>query len=193
MPVRVPRSPLVVGVIFHPSTPLIRVCSFPCSLSTNFPFVGITKNPEGLEKRSELRGWSVDRKRTKVGAGQDAYKKAMNAVLKWDNFNFDWFFVSNLPAVRPDAPVVVAAQTLFLWSVLPLKVTWIEKDAPSRTPDIKRRMAFGHATLEGHQLAGEEAFAVELHKNGDVWYVDYNLCAFLDSARLTRPTFVLQV
>lgn len=147
-----------------------RFLSHNCSLPSNFPYVGITKQPEGLEKRSELRGWSVDRKRCKVGNGQAAYKKAMDAVLKWDNFNFDWFFVSNTPSVRPNAPVVVAAQTLFLWSVLPLKVTWIEKDAASRLPNIKRRMAFGHATLQGHQLAGEEAFAVELHDNGDVWY-----------------------
>lgn len=27
-----------------------------------------------------------------------------------------------------------------------------------------------HVTLEGHQLSGEESFAVELDNNGDVYY-----------------------
>ena len=97
----------------------------------------------------------------------------MNAVLEWENFDFDWFF-TNSPPVKPNEPVVVTAQTLFLWSVLPLRVTWIDKDGAPKSPemkkDIKRRMAFGHATLEGHQLSGEESFAVEWHKNDDVWY-----------------------
>lgn len=116
-------------------------------LPSNFPFVGITRGDStGLESRPELRGWTVDRKRTKVGEGQEAYKRAMQAVLSWENFDFDWFF-TNAPPVRPDAPVVVTAQILFLWSVLPLRVTWIEKDGAPRDrrqrERVKRRMAFG--------------------------------------------------
>ena len=111
----------------------------------------------------------------------------MDAVLAWKNFDFDWFFTNN-PPVRPNEPVVVTAQTLFLWSVLPLKVTWIEKDGAPRDAKqketIKRRMAFGHATLEGHQLSGEEAFAVELHKNDDVWY---------ELTTVSRPASLLSV
>ena len=45
------------------------------SLPTNFPYTGITRDPEDLTKRKDLAGWSVDRKRVKVGKGQDAYKK----------------------------------------------------------------------------------------------------------------------
>ena len=144
------------------------------NLPSNFPFLGITRENTGLEQRKELKGWAVDRTRARVGTGQAEYKQAMNAINTWENFSLDWFFVSNNPPVKIDAPVVVAAQTLFLWSVLPLRVNWIENDGPPKDPvqkqTVKRRMAFGHVTLEGHQLAGEESFAVEWLKNDEVWY-----------------------
>jgi uncharacterized protein (UPF0548 family) len=32
-----------------------------------------------------------------------------------------------------------------------------------------KRFALGMCSLDGHQLAGEERFAVELHADGSVW------------------------
>lgn len=163
----------LLKIILKSSHHLLYYFCYSYSLPSNFPYVGITKQNDGLEKRSELKGFAVDRTRTKVGIGQDAYKRAMQAVLTWKNFDLDWFF-TNSPPVKLNEPVVVTAQTLFLWSVLPLRVTWIENDGAPKDAkmkkDIKRRMAFGHATLEGHQLSGEESFAVEWHKNDEVWY-----------------------
>jgi len=150
----------------------------------NFPHTGITRDGQGLEKRAEVKGWQVDRRRAKVGQGLGAYRNACNAVLSWRNFDFDWFF-TNSPPVKPDASVVATAQTLFLWSLLPLRVVWFDKDGaaplgrnkPSGSSStaqqdsaLKRRMAFGHVTLDGHQLSGEESFAVELLKDDSVWY-----------------------
>jgi len=152
------------------SSALIPVC---CSLSSNFPFTGVTQNGEGIEKSSELKGFSVSRTRVKVGTGQTAYRRAVDAVFSFENIEFDWFF-TNRPPVKTGAPVVETTQTLFLWSLLPLKITWIDKDAAPKNAaqkaTVKRRAAFGHTTMEGHQLSGEEGFAVEWLQNDDVYY-----------------------
>ena len=161
--------------IYCPSPFFQPFSSFPdlCSLKPNFPFTGITRESEGLEKRSELKGWNIDRTRVKVGTGDGDYKRATNAILSWQNIDLDWFFTNN-PPVKPGTPLVVTTNTLGLWSLLPLQVTWYDKDGAPRDrkqkESMKRRVAFGHCTMDGHQLAGEESFAVELMKNGDVMY-----------------------
>jgi uncharacterized protein (UPF0548 family) len=163
------QSPPTKSFNVHP-TLIFSYSSFLIhSLNSNFPFTGITRETQGLEKRTELKGWNVDRTRTKIGTGDAAYKRASQAILSWQNIDLDWFF-TNSPPVKPGNPVVVTTNTLGLWSLLPLQVTWYDKDSAKRDGELKRRVAFGHCTMDGHQLAGEESFAVELMKNGDVIY-----------------------
>ena len=53
-----------------------------------------------------------------------------------------------------------------VWSRNPLRVVYSDTEPRS----CRRRFAFAHGTLRGHLLAGEERFAVELARDGAVYY-----------------------
>ena len=151
-----------------------------CRLPFNFPHVGATHPGElTIEERKSLQGWSIDRTRSRVGSGREAYTRAVDALLSWRHFSFDWAF-TNAPKLQKDAPVVVIAKSLFLWSMNPLKITAIEKDGPPKGPTqkavVRRRCGFAHTTVAGHQISGEERFTVEWRKDDDsVWYEVYTV------------------
>ena len=127
-----------------------------------------------IQQAQDLSQWAIDRTRSQIGSGREAYKQATETLLHWQHFDFDWAF-TNAPAVKIDAPVVVIAKSLFLWSMNPLRITSIEKDGPPSNSHqnklIRRRSAFAHTTVATHQISGEERFAVEWNKNDDsVWF-----------------------
>ena len=191
-----------------------------------------------------------------VGKGRLDYRRARELVKGWRHFHLGWAGVND-PPVRAGAGVVVAAQTLLLWTLNPLRISYVEEGAarlrlaggtqgkggllaallsflpehvaslqgaaawarcrpagwqvlaapllggadiwlgvhgrrrvsasPPRpsTPPINshsfpalprrpllagHRLAFAHTTLRGHQISGEERFAVEWHPRDDsVW------------------------
>ncbi|GAB4817695.1 hypothetical protein N2152v2_004741 [Parachlorella kessleri] len=96
--------------------------------------------------------------------------------------------------VQEGAGVVVTACTLFLWSMNPLRITSVEEGAKklrlSTGKEAKgHRLAFAHTTLAGHQISGEERFAVEWHPHDDtVWYEIYTVSkAATPLAKLASP------
>ena len=159
-----------------------------------------------------------------LGSGRQAYRKAQALLQRWAHFDLGWASV-NAPPVKPGAPVVVTAQTLFCWSCNPLRISFVEEarlrrqelppwagapapavNASSRQqqhwesgsksssgggfrglargsgarvqqqlaakgaagqPPRGRRYAFAHTTLEGHQIGGEERFAVAWNQEDD--------------------------
>lgn len=114
--------------------------------------------------------------RVKVGAGRRAYQRAQDLLRQWRHFDLGWAFV-NRPEVKPGAGVVVTARSLGLWTQNPLKISFVEEGRrrlAAQRPG--RRFAFGHTTLSGHQIAGEERFSVEWDRSDDsVWYEIYTL------------------
>lgn len=141
-----------------------------------------------VENLQDLKGWSIDRTRAELGTGRDAYNKAVSALLSWRHFDFDWAF-TNAPAIKHNAPVVVIAQSLLLWSMNPLRITAVEqnklrrKKTPSKTgggggggTEKCCQSLFAHTTLAGHQISGEERFTVEWNKETDsVCYEVYTI------------------
>lgn len=126
----------------------------------------------------EEEGWSVNHTRVRLGQGQKAYRQAQGLLRQWRHFDLGWAGVERCPEVKPGASVVVTAQSLFLWTHNPLRITWAEEGRRRRRggAGAGRRFAFAHATLEGHQISGEERFAVEWDKaDGSVWYEIYTL------------------
>eukprot|EP00889_Picochlorum_renovo_P008783 jgi/Picre1/35813/NNA_003273.t1 len=105
--------------------------------------------------------FSEDSSQVRLGSGRKAFKKASQMILSWEHFRLGWAY-TNSPDVRVGAPVVVVARALGLWTINPLRVC---------SKQIGRnRVSFCHRTLEGHQLAGEETFVVDMKKDGSVWY-----------------------
>lgn len=152
----------------------------PSRLQFNFAPVGITgEDPSISNECSRLRneGYAIDRTRVQVGSGRNTYRQACDAILNWRHFNLDWAY-TNAPAIKRNAGVVVCARSLFLWSLNPLRITDVQPDGrPSSASQrqarkhVRRRCAFAHTTLDGHQISGEERFTVEWRKDDDtVWY-----------------------
>ncbi|KAL4528839.1 hypothetical protein Ndes2437A_g03375 [Nannochloris sp. 'desiccata'] len=158
------------------------------SLQFNFPHVGITTNTKELnfQDLQDLKGWAINRTRAQVGTGREAYNKAVAALLTWRHFYFDWAF-TNAPTIKRNASVVVIAQSLFLWSMNPLRITSVEKNIHRKVKNksgtgVRQQQrkcyqtSFAHTTVAGHQISGEERFTVEWNKENDsVWYEVYTI------------------
>ena len=114
------------------------------------------------------KGYVEDRYRVKLGEGEGTYRRAVEALRGWRQFDLGWVRLS-----PPDAPVevgttvAVVARHLGFWSMNSARIVYvIEEDGG----DI-RRFGFGYGTLPGHAERGEERFAVEWdHENGSVHY-----------------------
>jgi uncharacterized protein (UPF0548 family) len=149
--------------------------SLPCSLPFNFAHVYITQNGTRTDAKGQISSsYTIDKTRTRVGHGKHDYQTARTAMLTWQHFHFDWAF-TNAPKVKRGEAVVIAAQSLMLWTLNPLRITTIEDDVlPSGREEgrrVKRRTAFAHTTLQGHQISGEERFSVDWMRDDDsVWY-----------------------
>lgn len=104
---------------------------------------------------------SEESSQVQLGSGRKTFRKASQMILSWEHFRLGWAY-TNTPEVRVGAPVVVVARALGVWSMNPLRVC---------SKQIGRhRVSFCHRTLQGHQLAGEETFVVNMKKDGSVWY-----------------------
>lgn len=140
--------------------------------------MGVTRSGEvDASQRAALDGFAIDCTEARVGSGRAAYDHAAAALLSWRHFDFDWAF-TNAPPVAVDSPVVVVARSLLLWTLNPLRITGLDREgapgsaaAPPVRRRARRRCAFVHTTVQGHQISGEEAFSVEWRKDdGSVWY-----------------------
>jgi uncharacterized protein (UPF0548 family) len=113
------------------------------------------------------RGYVADRYRVKLGVGEEAYRRAVEALLRWRQFDLGW--VRLLP---PDAPVevgttvAVLARHLGFWSLNSARVVYILEERGG-----VERFGFGYGTLPGHAERGEERFGVEWDRgDGSVHY-----------------------
>lgn len=121
-----------------------------------------------------LRGWAIDETRTKIGTGEETYARCVAALEKWEHFNLGWARVDGeTTGTRVGEEVCVEARVGPVWIRNPLRVVRLEGRRRRGDDDAKKRFTFAHGTLGGHLLAGEERFAVELGRNGDVYYEAY--------------------
>ncbi|KAL4859407.1 hypothetical protein ACK3TF_000514 [Chlorella vulgaris] len=100
-------------------------------LPFNFPHVGVTRTAPPLPEDVAAEGWTVDHNRVMVGRGRAAYGKARRLLEEWRHFDLGWACV-NAPTVKPGAPVVVTALSLFCWTCNPLRISYVEECALRR-------------------------------------------------------------
>ncbi|TKV98723.1 hypothetical protein SEVIR_9G578300v4 [Setaria viridis] len=123
------------------------------------------------DKALTERGFFVNRSRVLIGSGADTFLHAKSALLSWRHLALGW------ANVEPDTPVKVGTRfcicyrELMPWVMLPLQIAYVS-DGDGRSSDKSKgtMFAFGSGTLQGHLLAGEERFSVEVDEEYRVWY-----------------------
>ncbi len=113
-------------------------------------------------------GYAVNHSRVRLGQGQTAFNRAIDAMMRWKMFDLEWVNIC-----WPDAEIEVGTTVAVLvrhfgfWSLNPARIVFLIKDDDGQ----KRRSGFAYGTLEGHGEQGEETFVIEWgHADDGVWY-----------------------
>ncbi|PON82685.1 outer envelope protein [Trema orientale] len=122
------------------------------------------KQDKGLSKD----GFFLNHTRVLVGSGLDTYEKGKTALQAWRHFGLDWAFVDPKTRTQVGEKFCVCVKEFLPWVMMPLKVVYVDEKRRSEQP--KTSFSFGGGTLQGHLLAGEERFSIELDENNQVWY-----------------------
>lgn len=114
------------------------------------------------------RIYTVDHNRVLLGYGEEAWRKAIQAIRQWKMF--DTGFVSlcfeNTP-IEVGQTVAILVRHLGFWSLNSARIVYVINESGGPI----ERYGFAYGTLEEHAERGEERFSVEFHKaDGSVWY-----------------------
>lgn len=118
----------------------------------------------GLRRLVLPKGYVLDRLRTQIGQGREAFERSIQAFRNWAQFDLGWVRVANTAVpVESGEIVAVEVQSLGLWSVnLSQIVAVVHTDS---------RFGFIYKTTPRHVEEGEERFDLTLdHESGVVWY-----------------------
>jgi uncharacterized protein (UPF0548 family) len=113
-------------------------------------------------------GYAANHGRVKLGYGEAAFNKAVEALRSWKMFDLGWVSVC-WPDAKIEVGTTVAplARHFGFWSLHPARVVFLVDDDDARM----RRSGFAYGTLQGHGERGEETFIIEWHYADDsVWY-----------------------
>jgi uncharacterized protein (UPF0548 family) len=116
-------------------------------------------------------GYWANRCRVRIGTGEAAFARACQTLRRWDQLRLIWLEPHPHPTTIAEGTLVaVAARCLGVWTVNCCRVVYtIDEHGPVE------RFGFGYGTLRGHQMRGEELFAVEWRRADDcVWYEVYS-------------------
>ena len=108
-------------------------------------------------------GYAILRDGRRIGSGAERFEEAARILLGWDMHRN-----AGLRVRTSSERVVTGAVAVLRLGLGPLSVA-----APVRVAyviDEPGRKGFAYGTLPGHPESGEEAFVVELLKNGDVTF-----------------------
>ncbi|MFE5817073.1 DUF1990 family protein [Streptomyces sp. NPDC056479] len=97
--------------------------------------------------------------RTRIGEGEDVFRRAAEAVMTWEMHRE--LGVGIDASSERAAPEVDVTVTLAGLIKAPCRVVW--------TVEEYRRIGWAYGTLPGHPECGEEAFLVERTGDGTVW------------------------
>lgn len=114
-----------------------------------YPGVGLTREsgcPAGFRKNQ----W-----RAVIGAGEEAFLRAKQALADWRMLNLGWVEVVSAPeSIREHAHVCTLARTLGVYTLNVARIVYVDDD------DAANRFGFGYGTLPEYALSGEERFTV---------------------------------
>ena len=117
----------------------------------------------GATNTTPPAGYNVDHNRIQIGSGEAIYRRAVDALTNWRQFDLGWVTIAprGVP-VETGATVAVKARAFGTWSLNACRVVY--------TIDEERRFGFAYGTLPDHVEKGEERFLVEWLPDDTVWY-----------------------
>ncbi|GJN09364.1 hypothetical protein PR202_ga27365 [Eleusine coracana subsp. coracana] len=119
------------------------------------------------------RGFFVNRSRVMIGSGAATFDHAKSALLSWRHLALGWANVEAETPVKAGTRFCICYKEVIPWVMLPLQISYVSSSShgsSSSTNNNKGMFAFGSGTLQGHLLAGEERFSVQLDEDDRVWY-----------------------
>ena len=137
------------------------------TLPLSYAEVGATR--EGVTPKGY---YAVDRYRVKLGEGEAVYRRAVEALRGWRQFDLGW--ASIVPRGAPlevGTTVAVLARHYGFWSLNSARVVYLVEGT-----DRAERFGFAYGTLPGHGEKGEERFVVE--RDRESGSVHYDVLAF---------------
>lgn len=126
------------------------------NLDFTYPEVGATNS-------APPASYTVDHNRIQLGHGEATYKRAVEALKNWRQFELGWVtIVPRGVTVEIGATVAVKARAFGIWSLSAARVVYVIDEA--------RRWGFAYGTLPDHVECGEERFLIEWLADDSVWY-----------------------
>lgn len=118
-------------------------------------------------------GYFANRGRARLGAGEAAFRRAVEALRRWAQYDMEWVEVAPPGAsLEPGTVVGVLVRHYGFWSLNPCRVVYAIDEETAEG----RRFGFGYGTLPAHGEAGEERFTVTWRAADDA--VEYELFSF---------------
>jgi uncharacterized protein (UPF0548 family) len=117
----------------------------------------------GATNATPPAGYNVDHNRIQLGTGEATFKRAGDALKRWQHFDLGWVtIVPRGVVVQVGATVAVKARTFAMWSLSACRVVYVI--------DEPRQFGFAYGTLPDHVERGEERFLIEWLEDDSVWY-----------------------
>ncbi|KAM7260389.1 hypothetical protein ACFE04_016130 [Oxalis oulophora] len=134
-------------------------------------YIGATTKPVNTLKQDKdlsKDGFFVNHARVLVGSGFHTYEKGKEALQSWRHFSLNWTFVDHKTPIRNGEKFCVCVNEFLPWLMMPLQIVHV-KDS-RRSKEGSASFGFSSGTLQGHLLAGEERFSIEIDEKEQVWY-----------------------
>ncbi|KAL8137995.1 hypothetical protein V2J09_003996 [Rumex salicifolius] len=163
------------------------------SLNYNLNYKGATnKFQSAFHEDNQLarEGFLLNHSRVLLGSGSDTYEKGKSALQSWRHFQMPWTFVESTTPVKSGRKLCVCVKEFFPWLLMPLQILYVDEKKAAKREVIKASYSFGSGTLQGHLLAGEERFLVELDEDDKVWHITISTCSSLNLSSKSGEFFM---
>lgn len=118
----------------------------------------------GTQEGVKVSGFDNDYNSVELGAGDEVWEAAKEAIRQWKMFPGGWAEISSHDTpIEAGRVVAMQARVLGLW--------WLNSCRIVYMVDENSRFGFAYGTLPGHVECGEELFMVEKLADGRVQYV----------------------
>lgn len=140
---------------------IAKYISSQAKLPFSYAEVGATRSSSNATGPA---GYTLDHNRVQLGHGGEIYRRAVEALKQWRQFELGWVEVTpHGVTVEEGAVVAVKARAGGVWSLNACRVVYVINEA--------QRFGFAYGTLPDHIELGEERFLIEWQPGDDsVWY-----------------------
>ena len=146
--------------MFRISEPTERDVANFISSQRNLEF---TYSEVGATNATPPQSYTVDHNRIQLGDGEATFKRAIEALHTWRQFDLGWVtIVPRGVAIEVGATIAVKARAFGTWSLNACRVVYVINEPG--------RFGFAYGTLPDHVERGEERFLVEWLPDNTVWY-----------------------